>query len=253
MNIERPDTYLIGRVLFHLRLLGYLLPRLSHYDFIFFHPVSALWLFPLRLMGRDRPLLVMDSRDLLDTNVTTLKARLRNSWERFSYRLAAKIIDGQTAITPRLANLVGIPPEQLWGIWPSGVAPEAFDVSRASRQWPTADEPVRLVYAGIFLEQRNLLPLARAVKRANDEGAAFVLSLYGDGPLRAALEAEAAESAVLCVSSSQSLMIRFRLCSVRPTLGSHRCRHWVTRNTRHPARLRCLNTWRPACDIVDQQ
>lgn len=195
LNIERPDTYLIGRVLFHLRLLGYLLPRLSHYDFIFFHPVSALWLFPLRLMGRDRPLLVMDSRDLLDTNVTTLKARLRNSWERFSYRLAAKIIDGQTAITPRLANLVGIPPEQLWGIWPSGVAPEAFDVSRASRQWPTADEPVRLVYAGIFLEQRNLLPLARAVKRANDEGAAFVLSLYGDGPLRAALEAEAAESA----------------------------------------------------------
>lgn len=195
LNIERPDTYLIGRVLFHLRLLGYLLPRLSYYDFIFFHPVSALWLFPLRLMGRDRPLLVMDSRDLLDTNVTTLKARLRNSWERFSYRLAAKIIDGQTAITPRLANLVGIPPEQLWGIWPSGVAPEIFDVSRAGRQWPTTDEPVRLVYAGIFLEQRNLLPLVRAVKRANDEGAAFILSLYGDGPLRAALEAEATESA----------------------------------------------------------
>lgn len=194
LNIKRPDTYLIGRVLFHLRLLGYLLPRLSHYDFIFFHPISALWLFPLRLMGRGRPLLVMDSRDLLDSNVTTLKARLRNGWERFTYWLAARLIDGQTAITPRLAHIVGIPPQQLWGIWPSGVAPETFDVSRADRQWPAAGEPVRLVYAGIFLEQRNLLPLVRAVKRANDEGLAFTLSLYGDGPLRPALEAEAADS-----------------------------------------------------------
>ncbi len=123
LNIKRPETYLIGRVLFHLRLLGYLLPRLSHYDFIFFHPISALWLFPLRLMGRDRPLLVMDSRDLLDSNVTTLKARLRNSWERFTYWLAARLIDGQTAITPRLAHMVGIPEASVvWDLAVGGCA-----------------------------------------------------------------------------------------------------------------------------------
>lgn len=198
-NIERPETYLIGRVLFHLRLLRFLLPRLSQFDFILFHPISAIWLFPLRFLGRRRPLLVMDSRDLLDFNTPTLKARLRNGWERFTYWLAKHLADGQTAITPRLAELVGIPPEQLWGIWPSGVAPETFAMSRANRRWPASGEPVRLVYVGIFLEQRNLLPLARAVRRANNEGMSFTLSLYGDGPYRAMLEAEAALDACVRV------------------------------------------------------
>ena len=51
----------------------------------------------------------MDSRDLLDFGTTTLKARLRNALERLTYRLATRLADGQTAITPRLAQLVGIP------------------------------------------------------------------------------------------------------------------------------------------------
>lgn len=191
-NIERPEIYFFGRLLFHLRLLRYLLPRLDQFDFILFHPISAIWLFPLRLWGRRCPLLVMDSRDLLDFNTRTLKARLRNGWERFTYWLARYLVHGQTAITSRLAHLVGIPPRQLWGIWPSGVDPDAFAVSRQGRRWPVEGEPVRLAYAGIFLEQRNLLALARAVRRANDEGMSFVLSLFGDGPFRAALEAYAA-------------------------------------------------------------
>lgn len=192
-NIERPEIYFFGRLLFHLRLLRYLIPRLAAYDFILFHPISAIWLFPLRLLGRRCPLLVMDSRDLLDFNTRTFKARLRNLWERINYGLARYLIHGQTAITARLAQLVGIPREQLWGIWPSGVDPDEFSISRDGRQWPVGQEPVRLVYAGIFLEQRNLLTLARAVRRANDEGMAFALALYGDGPFRSTLEAYAAE------------------------------------------------------------
>lgn len=192
VNIPRPEIYFISRLLFHLRILRYLLPRLGQYDFILFHPISAIWLFPLRLAGRGRPLLIMDSRDLLDFGTRTLKARLRNGLERLTYRLATRLADGQTAITPRLAQLVGIPPRQLWGIWPSGVNPEAFAAARAARRPPPAGQPLRLVYVGIFLEQRHLLPLARAVRRANDEGMAFRLSLYGDGPQRPALEAFAA-------------------------------------------------------------
>ncbi len=192
-NIERPEVYFIGRLLFHLRLLRFLLPRLSHFDFILFHPISAIWLFPLRLLGRRCPLLVVDSRDLLDFNTRTLKARLRNLWERANYRLARHLAHGQTAITPRLAQLVGIPPEQLWGVWPSGVDPDTFTVSREGRRWPSEGEAVRLVYAGIFLEQRHLLTLARAVRRANEEGLSFTLTLYGHGPFRPALEAYAAQ------------------------------------------------------------
>lgn len=194
VNIPRPEIYFVSRLVFHLRVLLYLLPRLSQLDFILFHPISAIWLFPLRLAGRRRPRLVMDSRDLLDFGNRTLKARLRNALERLTYRLATRLADGQTAITPRLAQLVGIPPHQLWGIWPSGVNPEAFAAARAGPQPPARGEPLRLAYAGIFLEQRHLLPLARAVRRANDEGMAFRLSLYGDGPYRPALEAYAAQA-----------------------------------------------------------
>lgn len=194
VNIPRPEIYFVSRLVFHLRVLLYLLPRLSQLDFILFHPISAIWLFPLRLAGRGRPRLVMDSRDLLDFGNRSLKARLRNALERLTYRLATRLADGQTAITPRLAQLVGIPPRQLWGIWPSGVNPEAFATARAGRRPPAPGEPLRLVYVGIILEQRHLLPLARAVRRANDEGMAFRLSLYGDGPYRPALEAYAAEA-----------------------------------------------------------
>ena len=192
VNIPRPEIYFISRLVFHLRILRYLLPRLRQLDFILFHPISAIWLFPLRLAGRNRPRLVMDSRDLLDFGNKSLKARLRNALERLTYRLATRLADGQTAITPRLAQLVGIPPRQLWGIWPSGVNLDAFAAARAMPRPPAGDRPLRLVYAGIFLEQRHLLPLARAVRRANDEGMAFRLSLYGDGPQRPALEAFAA-------------------------------------------------------------
>ena len=60
VNIPRPEIYFVSRLVFHLRVLLYLLPRLSQLDFILFHPISAIWLFPLRLAGRRRPRLVMD-------------------------------------------------------------------------------------------------------------------------------------------------------------------------------------------------
>ena len=66
VNIPRPEVYFVSRLVFHLRVLRYLLPRLRQLDVILFHPISAIWLFPLRLAGRGRPALVMDSRDLLD-------------------------------------------------------------------------------------------------------------------------------------------------------------------------------------------
>lgn len=194
LNIPRPEVYLLGQLLFHFNVLRYLLPRRMAYDVVLFHQISAFWLLPLRLLGRRRPLLAMDSRDLIDYSNANLKVRLRTLWFRFVYWLSVHTIDGQTAITPRMAELVGIPPEQLWGVWPSGVNIETFAQARRDRRWPVSGKPVHLVYVGIFLDKRNLLPLCRAVKQANDEGMSFILSLYGDGPLRAELEACAADS-----------------------------------------------------------
>jgi glycosyltransferase involved in cell wall biosynthesis len=136
----------------------------------------------------------MDSRDMVDFAYDNLKVRLRTTWFRAVQWLAARLADGQTAITPRMAELVQIPAQQLWGIWPSGVNPEPFAATRPLRRWPEGDEPIHLAYIGIFLEKRYLLPLARAVKQANEEGMSFLFSLYGDGPFRPALEAFAAQS-----------------------------------------------------------
>lgn len=194
LSIPRPHIYFLGQALYHLGVLRHLLRNRHHYDVVLFHQISAIWLLPLRLLGKRRPLLVMDTRDLLDFDNRTFKARLRNNFERFTYRLAPHAIDGQTAITQKLAELVGIPPSQLWGIWPSGVIPENFRESRERRQWPETGTPIRLIYIGIMLEQRNLLPLAKAVVRANAEGMDFVLSLYGDGAFRPELEAYAAQT-----------------------------------------------------------
>lgn len=192
LNIPRPAVYLFGQVLFHLGLLRFLLPRLRDYDVILFHQLSAVWLLPLRLLGRRRPRLVMDTRDMVDFTTTSLKVRLRTAWFDVITRLAARFANGQTAITPRMAELVQIPTKQLWGIWPSGVEAERFAAAAGARHWPFQDEPIRLVYAGVFLAKRNLLPLSRAVNRAVNEGQAFVLSLYGDGPLKEELELVAA-------------------------------------------------------------
>lgn len=195
LNIPRPKLYLLGQVLFHLGVLRYLLPRLREYDVILFHQLSAIWLLPLRLAGRQRPRLVMDTRDMVDYTTDSFKIRLRTAWFNLVTDLAARFADGQTAITPRMAELVRIPKDQLWGIWPSAVEAERFAIAAKARHWPYQDEPVRLVYIGIFLAKRHLLPLCRAVNRAGAEGMSFVLSLYGDGPLRPELERIAAESA----------------------------------------------------------
>jgi glycosyltransferase involved in cell wall biosynthesis len=193
LNVPRPAIYLLGQVLFHLNVLRYLIPRRREFDVILFHQLSAIWLLPLRVFGR-RPRLVMDTRDMPDYAANSLKIRLRMALFDLVIGLAARFADGQTAITPRMADLVRIPPQQLWGIWPSGVETERFAAVGKGRHWPYRGEPIRLVYVGVFLAKRNLLPLCRAVTRAGREGMSFVLSLYGDGPFRAELEAAAAES-----------------------------------------------------------
>lgn len=194
LNIPRPKVYLLGQALFHLGVLRYLLPRLRSFDVILFHQLSAVWLLPLRLAGRRRPQLVMDTRDMVDYTTDSFKIRLRTAWFDMVTGLAARFADGQTAITPRMAQLVKIPEGQLWGVWPSAVEAERFAAAAKARHWPYQNEPIRLVYIGIFLAKRNLLPLCRAVNRAAAEGMSFVLSLYGDGPLRPELESAASVS-----------------------------------------------------------
>jgi glycosyltransferase involved in cell wall biosynthesis len=179
------QKYFLGTLVFHLRVLLFLLRRWRTTDVILFHQLSAMWLLPLRLLrwagaGR-RPLFVMDIRDL-NVIETGWKNRLRRAYYDFVQQLANRWVDGQTAITPRMADLVQIPREQVWGYWPSGVSLERFADADHGRQWPGEGEPIHLIYIGKLHSERNLLPLCDAVEQVNAAGLAFTLTYVGSGP-----------------------------------------------------------------------
>lgn len=199
--LPKPDVYGLGYVLFHLRLWRFLFQQRTEYDAILFHQESAPWVLPLRFLrsigGQHAPLLAMDTRDVVAIG-KGLRNQMRRLFFRLAHGLANRWADGQTAITPRMAQLVGIPSAHLWGTWPSGVDLERFQPAQTGRQWPGAGQPIHLMYIGTFVRDRNLGLLCRAVERANLEGLALELSLVGDGPERRSLEeaASGAEGAI---------------------------------------------------------
>ena len=196
----KPRVYFLGYCLFHLRLLRYLVRARAMIDVILFHQMSAPWVLPLRfvrrLNGGQWPLLVMDTRDVVpNRRDPNLRTRLRTSFHKLAHWLANRLADGQTVITQRMAELMRIPPKQLWGTWPSGVNPDRFAPAQIARRWPAEGEPIRLAYIGVLLHERNLMTLVRAVEKANAEGMAFGLSIIGEGPERLALERVALHTA----------------------------------------------------------
>ena len=181
-----PDYYFIRHVFFHACVLFHLLWNWGSVDVVLFHQASAIWLLPLRLLTpftRRHPLFAMDSRTVPMESLerATFKDKIRGKFSFLMNRLANGLADGQTAITHRMANLLCIPPERLWGVWSSGVNPQKFSVAASSRHWPLATEPIRLVYIGNLAHERNLMMLCRAIMEANQRGAHFSMLLYGDG------------------------------------------------------------------------
>ncbi len=193
ISLKSRDIYLLGQLLFHLKVIAYIVRRRRLVDIVFYTQLSGLWLLlPLRLLRlvtlSKRPLSVMDTRDLDDPVPGNLRVQLRIWLHKLVFAMANLLADGQTAITAGMAELVGIPEQQLWGIWPSGVDPAVFAPAFEQRRWPVDSEPVHLVYLGILLENRHPRELCRAVEKANAAGMHIQLSLVGDGPDRAALE-----------------------------------------------------------------
>jgi len=194
--IPKPQVYALGYCLFHLRLLRLLWRMCDTVDIILFHQMSAPWVLLMRLarplQGGSRPMLVMDTRDV-NMLAGDLKNRLRVLFYSAAHVLANRWADGQTAITARMADWVGIPPGKLWGTWPSGADVGRFASAQTTRRWPLDGEPIHLMYVGALLAERNLLPLCRAVEEANSAGMELNLTVVGDGPARGELEEFARE------------------------------------------------------------
>lgn len=195
--IPKPRIYLMGYALFHLRVIKFLLKNSENIDAVLFHQMSAIWLLPLTILRNRResarPVFVMDTRDLNPTS-KDLKTNLRIKFYKFSHRLANRWADGQTAITNRMAELVNIPPQHLWGIWSSGVDPDKFVRATSSRKWPSRSDPVTLIYIGLLHNERNLIDLCQAVEDTNAKGLNYKLLLIGEGRDRPALEQFAAQT-----------------------------------------------------------
>lgn len=116
--IGQPDVYLFSTVLFHIKVIIFLLKAWSSIDIIMFHQMSAPWIFPLKLLrllsGKRKPLLLMDTRTV-PMDMSTLKWWLRGSFELLMNRIANIWVDGQTAITEPMAKAVKIPQKNCLG------------------------------------------------------------------------------------------------------------------------------------------
>jgi glycosyltransferase involved in cell wall biosynthesis len=207
LNFPRPEIYLLRQLIFHAQILTFILQRLDTFDVILFHSMSAPWMVPLRIVrwlrNRQFPVLVMDTRtvEMSHEGKEGWKDRLRRCFHLFVEKRTNSWVDGRLAITQRMANVVGIPQEKLWGVWPSGVDQDLFSPSRAVRKWPLAGEEIRLVYIGVLNYERNLMIFSRAVEKANAEGMRFTLALVGEGTERADLEIFANQTnGRICVS-----------------------------------------------------
>ncbi|HJZ04292.1 MAG TPA: glycosyltransferase [Patescibacteria group bacterium] len=199
--IAKPQIYLLRQIVSHIHLLFLIAQHWPTIDVVLFESMSAPWLLPLRLIrsmiGRRRPLLVMDTRSL---SMTPLTKESRKDWARkniltLNEHLGHRWADGCTAITPRLAESLHIPKEKLLGIWPSGVTPDKFASAQVARSWPLPGEPIHLVYVGVLNYERNLMTFCQAVEKANAEGMAFHFFIVGDGTERADLEQFAKQTA----------------------------------------------------------
>ncbi len=198
-HISTPDIFLLRQVVFHLKVIKNLCSQFDLIDVILFHEASSPWLLFLaiynKILGRKRPLFVMDTRSLPMTpeDKATWRDKIRGDLILQMNKFANSFFDGRTAITKRMAESLRIPDGKLWGVWPSGVKLEDFADALQARQWPKPGEPIKLLYIGCMHHERNLLSLAKAVTKANAEKHLFTLTIVGDGNARGELEHYARE------------------------------------------------------------
>jgi glycosyltransferase involved in cell wall biosynthesis len=188
------DMYFLRHLIFHLHVIRYILWHWKQIDIVMLHQISALWILPLRLLfvlNKRRPLFVLDSRTVTMEAIerATGREKLRKIFFSLMNTLANYFADGQTTITKRMADLLCVPKEKLWGIWPSGVNIDKFSVAVSKRRWPVEQDPLTIIYIGSLHFGRNLMTLCRAVDEAHRQGMNMELVLYGEGTEKEDLQA----------------------------------------------------------------
>jgi glycosyltransferase involved in cell wall biosynthesis len=205
--IRRPNRYILRQVVFHIKILSYLIRNWKVIHIILFNPMSAPWILSLRLLRflnhGQGPLFVMDTRTVRMESETSIKIKIRYLFLGLMKHFSNRFVDGQTTITLRMADVLKIPSQKLWGTWPSGVVLEDFLPALSNRAWPRGDEPVKIVYIGVLSPERKLMNLCYAIEKVNREGMFFEFYLVGEGREREDLEifARRTEGKIRVISS----------------------------------------------------
>ncbi len=148
--IHRPNRFLVRQLIYHIHALKYLFANWNDINVILYTSLSTPWIIPLRLVrffrGGKGPRLVMDTRTVpMEGEKGMLKDRLRGRADLLAVEIANRYADGQTLITPQMAEVLQVPPDKLWGCWPSGVNLERFFPALEARRWPQDEEPVQII------------------------------------------------------------------------------------------------------------
>ncbi len=184
---SKPNIFMIQQMVYHLKILRWILRSKDQQHVILFHGISGVWVLLFRvysrLFSRKQFRFVLDTRTLpMEPEATlTVRAKLRRLYLNVVDRKGHHWFDGRMVITPAMAEVLKIPEEKVWAIWPSGVKPDFFASCSQDRFYPKDDEPIKLIYIGCMHVERNLMAMSRAVVKANRQKRRFQLILVGDG------------------------------------------------------------------------
>lgn len=184
LQVRWPPVYVLGVLLYHGRIALKLISGALKTDVLLFHENSALYMLPLvpflRFTRAHETRMVMDTRSMI-MNHDHVRGKIRALAFRLTQWAAARLPVFQTCITPAMAEVAGIPPRKLMGIWPSGADPEEFEPAWRNRRPPGPGDPIRLMYIGALHRERNLKAAMDAVVMARERGMNVTLEIVGDG------------------------------------------------------------------------
>jgi glycosyltransferase involved in cell wall biosynthesis len=144
----------------------------------------------LSLQGRSRPLVIISERNLVSLGVrgAPLKHRLKVWVCRKLYRFADAVVAISHPVAGELVSGFGVRPDKCTVVPNPAIAkvrPRTSSVRRGGG-------PVELVLAGRLVEQKRPQLVVDTAAELNRRGTPAVVSVFGDGPLRAAMTDRAA-------------------------------------------------------------
>ena len=139
----------------------------------------------LSLRGRTRPMVVISERNLVSLGVrrSPLKHKLKVWMCRRLYRFADAVVAISHPVAGELVSGFGVPPEKC-AVVPNPATAKVRPRTSSTRR---GEGPVELVLAGRLVPQKRPLLVVDTAAELHARGVPAVVSVFGDGPLLAAV------------------------------------------------------------------